>query len=141
MLPRRALDASALTLAITGFLEIDDPRIAATIDAIAERLTDDHGFVYRYAHDDGLPGTEGTFAICSFWLVQCLAMRGKIDRACERFEGIIAFANDVGLPSEEIDATSGELLGNFPQAFTHVGLINAAYAISEANGPSQTPRS
>jgi GH15 family glucan-1,4-alpha-glucosidase len=106
----------------------------ATIDAIAERLTDERGFVYRYRAADGLEGEEGSFAICTFWLVNCLAKAGEVARARELFERLTGFANDLGLMSEEIDAGTGELLGNFPQAFTHIGLINAAWAISVAEG-------
>ncbi|MGI8846841.1 MAG: glycoside hydrolase family 15 protein [Candidatus Dormibacteria bacterium] len=127
------LDASTLLLAIGGFLPPTDDRMRATIEAVAERLTDERGFVYRYRGEDGLDGHEGTFTICSFWLAQCLAMAGELTRATELFERIIAHANDVGLMSEEIGA-QGEHVGNFPQAFTHVGLINAAWAIHLAKG-------
>jgi GH15 family glucan-1,4-alpha-glucosidase len=126
------LDASNLMMPIVGFLPADEPRMRSTIEAIAERLTDRRGFVYRYRADDGLEGEEGTFAICSFWLVQCLAMLGEVARARDLFDRLAAYANDVDLMSEELDADSGALLGNFPQAFTHVGLINAAWAIGQA---------
>lgn len=129
-----ALDASNLMLLITGFLPPDDERMRATVYAIAERLTDDRGFVCRYRRDDGLAGDEGTFGICTFWLAQCLAEMGEVGRARKCFERIAACANDVGLLSEEIDDASGELLGNFPQAFTHIGLVNAAWAIARAEG-------
>ncbi len=125
-------------LLLTGFLPPEDPRIRATVDAITDRLTDDHGFVYRYLAPDGLEGAEGTFAICTFWLVESLATLGETRRAHSLFEQLVSFANDVGLLSEEIDAKSGELLGNFPQAFTHIGLVNAAWAIAQAEG-SATP--
>ena len=136
-----ALDASALMIPIVGFLPADDPRMTATIDAVATHLTDDAGMVYRYQADDGLDGNEGTFAICSFWLVHCLALLGRTDSARELFDRIAANVNDVGLLSEEIDPATGDLLGNFPQAFTHIGLINAAYAITEAEraGSTQVP--
>jgi GH15 family glucan-1,4-alpha-glucosidase len=126
------LDASALMLAIFGFLPVTDARMAATIDAIATRLTDQRGFVYRYRSDDGLEGGEGTFAICTCWLVRCLALEGRTAEARELFEHLAGHGNDVGLFAEEIDPTTGELLGNFPQAFTHVGLVNAAWAIAQA---------
>ncbi|MBB2741095.1 UNVERIFIED_ORG: GH15 family glucan-1,4-alpha-glucosidase [Microbispora rosea subsp. rosea] len=129
------LDASALMVPITGFLPAGDPRVLATIDAVADRLTDDQGLVYRYRTADGvdgLAGEEGTFLLCSFWLAQALAMSGQVGRAREAFERAAAYANDVGLLSEEVDPGSGELLGNFPQAFSHIGLINAAWAIDEA---------
>jgi len=103
----------------------------STIDAIASRLTDSNGFVRRYLSDD-MEGAEGTFTICTFWLVQCLAMAGEVDRARALFERVIGHANDVGLLSEQLDSDSGALLGNFPQAFTHVGLVNAAWAIAQA---------
>jgi alpha,alpha-trehalase len=126
------LDASALMIPIVGFLPGDDPRVRATVDAIAERLTDDHGLVYRYRGDDGLDGEEASFGICTYWLAHALALAGDIERARACFETITDFANDVGLLAEEIDGTTGELLGNFPQAFTHIGLVNAAHAIAEA---------
>ncbi|MEO9008374.1 MAG: glycoside hydrolase family 15 protein [Candidatus Dormibacter sp.] len=128
------LDASVLRMAIVGFLPANDPRMRATIDAIAQRLTDARGFVYRYRSADGLEGGEGTFAICTFWLVRCLALLGETARARELYERICGYANDVGLMSEEVDPASGELLGNFPQAFTHIGLVNAAWAIALAEG-------
>ena len=101
------------------------------------RLTDDRGLVYRYRTEDGvdgLAGEEGTFLLCTFWLAQALAIAGQLDRARAVFERAIAFVNDVGLLAEEVDTVSGELLGNFPQAFSHIGLVNAAWAISEAEG-------
>ena len=130
-----ALDASNLMLPIVGFLPASDPRVLATIDAIEERLTDEHGLVYRdrtEAGVDGLAGEEGTFLLCTFWLAQALAMADRVDRAREVFERAARYVNDVGLLAEEIDPQTGELLGNFPQAFSHIGLVNAAWAISEA---------
>ena len=130
-----ALDASNLMLPIVGFLPADDPRVLATIDAIAERLTDDTGLVYRYRTEDGvdgLAGEEGTFLLCTFWLAQALALSGQVDRARAAFESAAAYANDVGLLAEEVDPRTGELLGNFPQAFSHIGLVNAAWAIDQA---------
>jgi alpha,alpha-trehalase len=126
------LDASNLMMPIVGFLPADDPRMLATLDAIAERLTDDHGLVYRYRATDGLKGSEGTFVLCTFWLAHAQALAGQTDRATETFERVVAYANDVGLLSEEVDENSRELLGNFPQALSHIGLINAAWAISQA---------
>jgi GH15 family glucan-1,4-alpha-glucosidase len=126
------LDASNLMMAIVGFLPADDPRMKATIDAIADRLTDHHGLAYRYLGGDGLDGEEGTFLLCTFWLAQALALAGEDERARETFERAIGFVNDVGLLAEEVDARNGELLGNFPQAFSHIGLVNAAWAISQA---------
>jgi GH15 family glucan-1,4-alpha-glucosidase len=126
------LDASNLMLAITGFLPGDDPRMKATIDATAARLTDERGLVYRYLAHDGLAGEEGTFLLCTFWLAQAQALAGEVERATATFERAIAAINDVGLLAEEIDAISGEMIGNFPQAFSHIGLINAAWAIAQA---------
>ena len=127
---RDELDASVLMMPIVGFLPADDPRMRATIDAIAERLTDERGFVYRYLNEDGLPGGEGTFGICTFWLAECLALAGERRPGAARSSSCMAgCANDVGLLAEEVDPATGELLGNFPQAFTHIGLIHAALAI------------
>jgi len=125
------LDASSLMLPLVGFLPADDPRVLATINATEERLTDDRGLVYRYRSRDSLEGEEGTFLLCTFWLAQALARAGQPARARTVFERAAAFVNDVGLLAEEIDPVSGELLGNFPQAFSHIGLVNAAWAISE----------
>jgi alpha,alpha-trehalase len=133
------LDASNLMMPIVGFLPADDPRMLATINATEERLTDDRGLVFRYLAEDGLEGSEGTFLLCTFWLAHALALAGEVDRARATFERAVAFANDVGLLSEEVDEGSGELLGNFPQAFSHIGLINAAWAISEAERQSPAP--
>ena len=99
---------------IVGFLPADDPRMRATIDAIADRLTDEHGFVYRYLNEDGLPGGEGTFGICTFWLAECLARAGEVDRARALFDLMAGCANDLGLLAEEVDPATGELLGNYP---------------------------
>ena len=126
------LDASVLMMPIVGFLPGDDPRIRSTIDAIEERLTDERGLVYRYRTEDGLEGDEGTFLLCTFWLAQAQATAGLVDRARATFERAIAYVNDIGLLAEEVDPATGELLGNFPQAFSHIGLINAASAIAEA---------
>ena len=117
---------------LVGFLPADDPRMLATIDATERSLTDDRGLVYRYRSHDGLEGEEGTFLLCTFWLAQAMALSGQPDRARTVFERAVAFVNDVGLLAEEVDPSTGELLGNFPQAFSHIGLVNAAWAISEA---------
>jgi GH15 family glucan-1,4-alpha-glucosidase len=110
----------------------------STIEAIARDLTED-GLVLRYRNEeglnaDGLTGEEGTFVICSFWLVTCLAKAGEVTRAEELFDRLAGYANDLGLLAEEIDTANGEQLGNFPQAFSHIGLITAAYAIDSAKG-------
>ncbi len=133
------LDASNLMMAIVGFLPADDPRMLATINAIEAGLSDQRGLVYRYRTTggvDGLAGEEGTFLLCTFWLAQALAMAGEVERATAVFERAARFTNDVGLLAEEVDEATGELLGNFPQAFSHIGLINAAWAISQAQQPS-----
>jgi GH15 family glucan-1,4-alpha-glucosidase len=126
------LDASTLMIPIVGLLPATDRRVLATIDAVAERLTDEHGLVYRYRADDGLEGEEGAFLICTFWLAQAQAMAGRLDDAIATFEIATGFVNDVGLLSEEVDPRTGQLLGNFPQAFSHIGLVNASWAIAEA---------
>jgi len=129
------LDASNLMMPIVGFLPADDPRILATIDATEKHLTDDRGLVYRYRTEggvDGLAGEEGTFLLCTFWLAQALALSGQVERATAVFERAAAFVTDVGLLAEEVDAGTGELLGNMPQAFSHIGLVNAAWAIAAA---------
>jgi alpha,alpha-trehalase len=126
------LDASSLMVSLVGFLPADDSRVLDTINAIEQRLTDDHGLVYRYRSDDSLEGDEGAFLLCTFWLAQALARAGQPARARTVFERAAAFVNDVGLLAEEVDPVSGELLGNFPQAFSHIGLVNAAWAISQS---------
>jgi GH15 family glucan-1,4-alpha-glucosidase len=122
-----ALDASALLIPLVGFLPKEDPRLRATVHAIADELTMD-GLVLRYRvdeTDDGLAGEEGTFTVCSFWLVSALAIVGDHGPARRLCEKLLSFASPLGLYAEEIDASSGRHLGNFPQAFTHLGLINA----------------
>jgi GH15 family glucan-1,4-alpha-glucosidase len=126
------LDASNLMMPIVGFIDADDPRMLATIRAIEERLTDDHGLVFRYKAHDGLEGEEGTFLLCTFWLAQALALAGEVAHARTVFEKAVGYANDLGLLAEEVDPNTKELLGNFPQAFSHIGLVNAAWAISQA---------
>ena len=121
---------------IMGFLPATDERMRSTIEAIARELTED-GLVLRYRNEeglnaDGLTGEEGTFVVCSFWLVTCLAKAGEIDRAEQLFARLAGYANDLGLLAEEIDAASGEQLGNFPQAFSHIGLITAAAELDRA---------
>jgi len=130
------LDAAQLLMPILGFLPATDKRMRSTIEAIAGELTED-GLVLRYRNDeglnaDGLTGEEGTFVICSFWLVSCLAKAGELERAEALFEQLAGYANDLGLLAEEIDTANGEQLGNFPQAFSHIGLITAAWEIDKA---------
>ena len=134
------LDASVLLLPIYGFLPANDPRIVATVDAIQRELTVD-GFVWRYptgrGHNiDGLPGSEGAFLACSFWLVDALVLAGRHDEATALFERLLAVRNDVGLLSEEYDPYRKRLTGNFPQAFSHVALINSARNLSMELGPA-----
>jgi GH15 family glucan-1,4-alpha-glucosidase len=110
----------------------------ATVDAIAARLTDQRGLVYRYLAHDGLAGEEGTFLLCTFWLAHAQALAGELDQATATFERAVAAINDVGLLAEEVDPGSGEMIGNFPQAFSHIGLINAAWAIAQTQERSLT---
>ncbi len=132
------LDASALMLAIVGFLPGDDPRLLATIDTIAEHLSDPAGLIYRYRGDDGLEGDEGTFLLCTFWLAHALAITGQTERARATLEQAAACATPLGLFAEQVEPATGELLGNFPQAFSHLGLVNAAQALAEAEGTHLT---
>jgi GH15 family glucan-1,4-alpha-glucosidase len=135
------LDASALVIPIVGFLPGTDPRVLQTIEAIERDLTDDSGLVFRYRGDDGLEGEDGMFLLCTFWLAEAHALAGHPDKAREVFERALACANDLGLMSEEIDPHTGAAIGNFPQAFSHMGLVNAAWAIGQAEekGGSITP--
>lgn len=128
----KEVDAALLLLPIVGFLEPSDPRIAGTIAAVEQHLVRD-GLVYRYAQtsadSDGLPPGEGAFLACSFWLAHAMALTGRRDEGKALFERLLRFANEVGLFSEEYDPRSGRLVGNFPQAFSHIALINAAKAL------------
>jgi GH15 family glucan-1,4-alpha-glucosidase len=126
------MDASLLTLPHYGYIEGTNPRMRSTCARIHEKLARD-GLVYRYetGTDDGLPPGEGAFGICSFWAVECVARGGDVGAAAHGFEQLLAYANDVGLFAEEIDPHTGAALGNFPQAFTHIGLINAALTLDE----------
>jgi GH15 family glucan-1,4-alpha-glucosidase len=133
-----ALDASALAVPLTGFLPATDPRVVSTVERIRERLTS-HGLVYRYLTDDGLPGGEATFALCSFWMVDNLCLQGRVEEARELFERITGYANDLGLLAEEIDPVTGELLGNYPQGFSHLALIRSAINISKAERGAAEP--
>ena len=127
----RALDASALAIPIVGFLPATDPRVVSTIEAVLENLSHG-GLTYRYKSHDGLPGGEGVFLLCSFWMVDNLAACGRVEEARELFERIVGYSNDLGLLSEEVEAETGQLLGNFPQGFTHLGLICSALNIERA---------
>jgi GH15 family glucan-1,4-alpha-glucosidase len=130
----KALDASLLLLPLLRFLPADDERVRATVLAIADELTKD-GLVLRYLTDetdDGLEGEEGTFTICSFWLVSALVEIGELDRARRLCERLLSYASPLQLYAEEIDTTTGRHLGNFPQAFTHLALINAVVHVIRA---------
>ena len=135
----KPLDASLLLLPLVGFLPADDPRIIGTVAAIEKNLLRD-GFVARYDTStsvDGLVGHEGTFLPCSFWLVDVYTLMGRKDEAVAMFERLIGLCNDVGLLSEEYDVQAKRQVGNFPQAFTHVGLVNSAHNLARADGPAQ----
>ncbi|MCQ4079256.1 glycoside hydrolase family 15 protein [Streptomyces sp. RB6PN25] len=125
------LDASALMLPIVGFLPPQDPRVQSTVLAVATGLTDRNGLIRRYLADE-IEEVEGAFLLCTFWLAHALALTGHTTHARQVFQTAIARANDVGLLAEETDSITGEALGNFPQAFSHIGLINAARAIRDA---------
>ncbi len=130
------LDASALLMPTVGFIDVDDPRFSSTVDAIRRELSVD-GLLLRYRTDedvDGLPEGEGVFLACSFWLVSVLAHQGKVEEARELFERLLDLRNDVGLLAEEYDPRAGRMLGNFPQAFTHLALIDAAFVLTEGRG-------
>jgi GH15 family glucan-1,4-alpha-glucosidase len=135
------LDASLLMLPLVGFLPPSDPRMIRTIMAIRDELATD-GFVYRYlpqesGHMDGLPPGEAAFLPCSFWLVDCLMLIGKRDEAREWFGRLLELRTPLGLLSEEYDCKSGRLLGNFPQAFSHVAMVNTAQNLSRRHHPAE----
>ena len=133
------LDASLLLIPITGFLPCSDPRVVATMEAIRRELTVD-GFVQRYRTGetaDGLPPGEGVFLACSFWLADNLCMQGRWDEAGELFSRLVGLCNDVGLLAEEYDPVAKRFLGNFPQAFSHVGLVNTALNLSARDKPAE----
>src|SRR3954451_18651802 len=134
----KRLDAAVLQMTMIGFLPATDPRVVGTVDAI-ERLLLRDGFVARYQTDsavDGLPEGEGAFLPCSFWLASNLALMGRVDEAHTMFERLVGLTNDVGLLAEEYDGGAGRQLGNFPQAFTHVSLVNTAALLSGHPNPS-----
>jgi GH15 family glucan-1,4-alpha-glucosidase len=138
------LDASLLMIPLVGFLAPDDKRVTATVDAISAGLSQD-GFILRYQAEassdvDGLSGREGAFLACSFWMADALALMGRDNEARALFEKLLALRNDVGLLSEEYDPVAGRLVGNFPQAFSHVGLVNTAFNLTQASGPARARR-
>ncbi|MGH7445243.1 MAG: glycoside hydrolase family 15 protein, partial [Longimicrobiales bacterium] len=126
-----ALDAANLLIPVYGFLPGADARMAGTIQAIMRELSRD-GMLYRYTSDDGLPGREGVFSICTFWLADALILSGDVEHGERVFRRMLRLANPLGLYSEQIDPRTGDFLGNFPQAFTHIALINTANLLEEA---------
>ena len=132
------LDASILLMPLTGFLPPEDPRIRRTVEAVEKHLLKD-GFVARYLTDgdDGLKGSEGAFIACSFWLCDCLTLIGRRDDARGMFERLCKIATDLGFLSEEYDVKNQRLIGNFPQAFSHIALINTAFNLREVQSPAE----
>ncbi|MEF8916630.1 MAG: glycoside hydrolase family 15 protein [Candidatus Bipolaricaulota bacterium] len=126
------LDATGLLIPLMDFLPANDERVLNTIDATLERLTSDDGLVYRYDGEDGLPGDEGAFLLCSFWLVRALTAAGRLDEAEDYLENVISYAGPTGLLAEEVDPSTKKQLGNFPQAFSHIGLINSSLYLGRA---------
>jgi GH15 family glucan-1,4-alpha-glucosidase len=134
-----SLDAALLLVAQVGFLPASDPRVRGTVAAIERELLHD-GFVLRYspeAVDDGVGGEEGAFLACSFWLADAYVMCGRLDDARELFGRLLSLRNDLGLLAEEYDPIRKRLVGNFPQGFSHIGLINTAYNLIQAHGPAK----
>lgn len=126
------LDAAVLRIPLVGFLPIDDDRVQGTIEAIRDRLTSANGLVYRYEGPDGIAGGEGAFVLCTCWLIDCLALSGRIREAEDIFETVLGCASPLGLLAEEIVPDTGQMLGNYPQAFSHLGVINSALYIQAA---------
>ncbi|WP_276255565.1 glycoside hydrolase family 15 protein [Halomontanus rarus] len=136
------LDATSLLVPIVGFLPPDDARVRGTIDATIDRLATDDGLVFRYEGDDGLPGEEGAFVVCSFWLINALALAGRTDEATDYFRDVLDYASPLGLFAQDVDPESGEHRGNFPQAFSHIGLLNSTLylgALNESNDGIPAP--
>ncbi len=129
-----SLDASSLMIPLVGFLPASDPRVQSTVARIRRDLTGEGGLVRRYRTGDGLPGEDGAFVMCSFWLVSVLAESGQLEEARRIFEHVCSHANDLGLLAEEISPDDGRLLGNFPQGFSHLSLIEAARRLHRAGG-------
>jgi Glycosyl hydrolases family 15 len=133
-------DAGLLLIPLVGFLPPEDPRIRGTLQAIEERLLIEDEFVMRYESEhaaDGLPAGEGAFLACSFWLADNYILQGRYAEARKLFDRLLSRRNDVGLLAEEFDPLCGRMLGNFPQAYSHVGLINCALNLSRQKGPAE----
>jgi len=130
----QTMDATGLLLPVVGFLPFDDERVRGTIDAVEEHLLEDEVLVRRYDGTDGVPGSEGAFVLCACWLVDALALSGRVEEACDRLETLVEYVNPLGLLSEELDAADGTYLGNYPQAFSHIGLVNSALYVGAAQG-------
>lgn len=128
------LDAANLLVPVVGFLPPNDDRVRGTIDATIDRLATDDGLVRRYEGEDGLPGADSPFVVSSFWLVTALALAGRTDEARERFESVLEYASPLGLMGEAVDDESGEQRGNYPQAYSHIGLLNGALYLADADG-------
>jgi GH15 family glucan-1,4-alpha-glucosidase len=136
----KRLDASLLLIPLVGFLPAADPRIRGTLRAIEKTLLVNRDFVLRYEKEDsgdGLPPGEGAFLACSFWLVDNYILQRRFHDARELFDRLLSRCNDVGLLSEEIDPLSGRMLGNFPQAYSHVGIINCALNLTRSGSPAE----
>ena len=136
----KRLDASLLLIPLVGFLPATDPRVRGTLRAIEKRLLIGGEFVLRYEPEnpgDGLPPGEGAFLACSFWLVDNYILQGRTEEARRLLDRLISRCNEVGLPAEEFDPLTGRMLGNFPQAYSHVGLINCALNLSRQTGPTE----
>jgi len=136
----KRVDASLLLIPLVGFLPATDPRVQGTLRAIEDKLLIDSEFVLRYESDnpgDGLPEGEGAFLACSFWLVDNYVLQGRYTEARKLFDRLLAHCNDVGLLAEEFDPATGRMLGNFPQAYSHVGLINCALSLTRRTGPAE----
>jgi GH15 family glucan-1,4-alpha-glucosidase len=136
------VDASLLMIPMVGFLPPGDERVIGTVEAVQRELTV-NGFVERYpthaetSSIDGLPGQEGAFLLCTFWLADALNLIGRTDEATALFERLVSLRNDVGLLAEQYDAVAGRMLGNFPQAFSHIGLVNTALNLTQSTGPTE----
>ena len=126
------MDAALLLLPTVEFVDWRDPRMIRTTEVIREELHAGEGLLYRYRRKDSLPGQEGAFLCCSFWLAECLAYQGELSDAQEVFDAALSAGNDLGLFSEQVDPRRGEMLGNFPQALTHLAHVSAAVALERA---------